>query len=93
MGALAIFSISTIKMFENRVFATAAELSFVVYLTNIVANGVVNDIYNLSVPTQALAGFIVTTFCVFGFWVVKMISIKIKCQKIVFPVLGIRTQK
>lgn len=92
LGAFTIFSISTIKIFENKVFATAAELSFVVYLINIVANGVVNDIYNLSVITQALAGFIVTALCVFGFWVIKIISIKAKCQKIAFPILGINNR-
>jgi hypothetical protein len=89
-GALTIFSISTAKIFKNKLFFTVAELSFVVYLTNIVANGVVNDVYNLSALTQALAGFIVVAVCVFGFWVVKIISIKTKCEKVIFPILGIR---
>lgn len=93
LGALSIFSISTIRIFENKAFLEASQLSFVVYLTNIVANGVVNDIYNLSVITQALAGIIVTALCVFGFWLIKKFSNLVKCEKIVYPVLGIKNRK
>ena len=93
LGALFIFSVSSFKIFSNRLFSSIANNSFSVYLIHLPLIGILDRVYNLSAFSQAISVFLVILVAHFILEFAKLIVVKTKCKKIFYLILGFRDRK
>lgn len=93
LGVLAIFGLSTVGILSNKFFFNIANYSFSIYLIHIVVNGIINNLYNISLITQLVSTFLVIAVCFVGFEIARVIIKWLKWQKLLYPLLGFRTRK
>lgn len=93
LGTFAIFGMSTIGIFENKLFYDMSNLSFTVYLIHMMVIGIFDKVYNLHFVLQAIAVFIVIGICYgilfVGRWIIRLI----KLEKYLYPLFGFRNRK
>lgn len=93
LGTFAILGVSTIQVFENKLFYDVSNLSFTIYLVHMMVIGIFDKVYNLHVILQAVAVFIIIAITygilAVGRWLIKLV----KLDKYLYPLLGFRTRK
>ena len=93
LGTLAILGVSTISIFENKLFYDISNLSFTVYLVHMMVIGIFDRVYNLHFILQAISVFIIIGICYIilfvGRWLIKLI----KLDKYLYPLFGFRNRK
>ena len=80
-GALFIFSVSTFKIFNRKLFYSIANNSFSIYLIHLPLIGVLDRVYNLTPVSQAISVFLVILIAHFGLEIARLIVCKTKCKK------------
>lgn len=93
LGTLAIFSIATLEIFENKIFEDLANLSFTVYLIHLMVIGVFDFVFNLHFITQILATGIIIVICYVGLAFVRWLIKIVKLEKIGYPLFGFRERE
>lgn len=92
-GALFIFSVSTFKIFNRKLFYSIANNSFSIYLIHLPLIGVLDRVYNLTPVSQAISVFLVILIAHFGLEIARLIVCKTKCKKIFYMLFGFRDRK
>lgn len=93
IAAFAIFSVSTNKVFDKKLFHTVSNMTFGVYLIHMILIALLNDIYLMNTVFQLLSPFIVIIAALLllygGYRVAKLISL----DNLYCILTGIRIQR
>lgn len=90
IGAVAILAVSSFDFLNIKLIRKVSNDSFTVYLIHFMVIGVFDRLYNIALPLQLFANIIVICISFVAIELCMFISKKIKIEKIVCVILGVR---